>query len=393
MQPKLVSKFDTQRNYGILGVTLHCNVTPVSYKGVVPVVKVRQRSQTRLTIKDVARTAGVSVTTVSNVLNGRTDAMAEETLHRIQDTIRVLDYRPSSVARSLATSRTATIGVVIAEIETAVFLQTLNFIEPIARNAGYNILLTTTHSPEDEKHAISLLLENQVNGIVTLSTSKYLDDEYLSNLPPSTPPMVLFNRPTTYDRFDQINVDNVNGVIRAVDHLVQLGHQRIAHLYGPKSRGSTEERLKGYRMGLDKHHLEHNEAYVRPGNFEAPLETWAQSTRELMELSPRPTAIIGANDRVAAIAMKTVQNAGLRVPQDISIIGIDDQPFCVYLNPTLTTVDMSIIEIGKRAIHMLLDRISGKRTTTEHVTLRCPLIIRESSGLAPTGIGKNPSYS
>jgi len=328
----------------------------------------------------------VSVTTVSNVLNNRTEAMTSETLHRIQETIRTLGYHPSSVARSLVTSRTATIGVVIAEIETAVFLQTLNFIEPIARSAGYNILLTTTHSSTDEKQAIDLLLENQVDGIVTLSTSKYIGDDYLADLPPSTPPMVLFNRPTMYDQFDQINVDNINGVIRAVDHLVQLGHRRIAHLYGPKSRGSTEERLKGYRMGLDKHNLEYCEVYARPGNFEAPPETWAQSTQELLELNPRPTAIIAANDRVAAIAMKMVQNAGLHVPQDMSIIGIDDQPFCIYLSPTLTTVDMSIIEIGKRAIQMLLDRINGKRTTTEHVTLRCPLIIRESSGPAPANI-------
>jgi LacI family transcriptional regulator len=347
------------------------------------VAKTRQRGPARVTIKDVAHAAGVSVTTVSNALNARTEAMAEETLHRIQETIQQLDYHPSSVARSLVTNRTGTIGVVIAEIETAVFLQTLNFIEPMARAAGYNVLLTTTHSPDDEKHAIQLLLESQVDGIVTLSTSKYLDDEYLSNLPLSVPPMVLFNRPTTYDRFDQINVDNINGVIRAVDHLVQLGHRRIAHLYGPKSRGSTEERLKGYRLGLDKHTLEYNEAYVRSGNFEASPDVWAKSTQELLELNPRPTAIIGANDRVAAIAMKTVQNAGLRVPQDMSIIGIDDQPFCIYLSPTLTTVDMSIIDIGKRAIQMLLDRINGKRTTTEHVTLRCPLIIRESSAPAP----------
>jgi len=353
---------------------------------VVLVSKVRERSQTRVTIKDVAQSAGVSVTTVSNVLNGRTAAMTEETLHRIQETIRALGYHPSNVARSLVTNRTATIGVVIAEIETAVFLQTLNFIEPIARSAGYNVLLTTTHSPDDERQAINLLLENQVDGIVTLSTSKYVDDDYLSDLPESVPPMVVFNRPTTHDRFDQIDVDNINGVIRAVDYLTQLGHRRIAHLAGPKSRVSTEQRLHGYQLGLEKNNLAYNEAYIQPGDFEAPPETWAESTRALLELDPRPTAIIGANDRVAAIAMKTVQNAGLRVPQDISIIGIDDQPFCVYLSPTLTTVDMSIIEIGKRAIRMLLDRIQGNRTATEHVILRCPLIIRESSGPAPSQI-------
>jgi DNA-binding LacI/PurR family transcriptional regulator len=310
--------------------------------------------------------------------------MTEETLQRIRETIRTLGYRPSSVARSLVTKRTATIGVIIAEIETAVYLQTLNFIEPIARDAGYNILLcTTTHNLEDEKQAVDLLLENQVDGIVSLSTSTYLDDDFLPDLPASIPPMVLFNRSTTYDRFDQINLDNTNGVIRAIDYLVDLGHCRIAHLFGPKSRASTAERLEGYRLGLEKHHLDYDDRYVRPGNYEEGPETWEQSTQELLALSPRPTAIIGANDRVAAIAMRAAQRAGLRVPEDISIIGIDDQPFCTYLNPALTTIDMSIIEIGKRAIRMLLERMCGQRTTTEHVILRCPLIVRESSGPAP----------
>jgi LacI family transcriptional regulator len=351
---------------------------------VVLVSKSRQESPTRITIKDVAQVAGVSVTTVSNVLNGRTEAMAEETLQRIQKTIRTLGYRPSSVARSLVTKRSASIGVMIAEIETAIYLQTLNFIEPIARNAGYNILLsTTTHNLDDEKQAIELLLENQVDGIVSLSTSTYLDDDYLAQLPPTLPPMVLFNRSVTHDRFDQINLDNTNGVIRAIDYLVGLGHRRIAHLYGPKSRISSLERLEGYRLGLEKHGLEYNQQYVRPGNFETAQEQWEQSARELLDLSPRPTAIIGANDRVAAVAMRTIQRAGLRVPKDISIIGIDDQPFCTYLNPALTTIDMSIIEIGKRAIRMLLERINGTRVTTEHVILRCPLIVRESSGPAP----------
>ncbi|MBN1220696.1 MAG: LacI family DNA-binding transcriptional regulator [Anaerolineae bacterium] len=347
--------------------------------------KSRRENPTRVTIKDVAQVAGVSVTTVSNVLNGRTEAMTEETLQRIQETIRVLGYRPSSVARSLVTKRTATIGVMIAEIETAVYLQTLNFIEPIARNAGYNILLsTTTHKRDDEKQAIELLLENQVDGIVSLSTSTYLDDDYLAQLPPTIPPMVLFNRSVTHDRFDQINVDNTNGVIRAIDYLVGLGHQQIAHLYGPKSRISSLERLEGYQLGLEKHGLEYNEQYVRSGDFETTQEHWEQSTQQLLDLSPRPTAIIGANDRVAAVVMRTAQRAGLRVPEDMSIIGIDDQPFCTYLNPALTTIDMSIIEIGKRAIRMLLERINRTRTTTEHVILRCPLIIRESSGPAPS---------
>ena len=140
-----------------------------------------QRSSKRATIKDVAQTAGVSVTTVSNVLNDRTNAMSPETLQRIQDTMHALNYRPSRVARSLVTNNTATIGLIIAEIDTPLFLQAINTIEPVARNAEHNILLSTTGSDlKDEPQAVELLLEKQVDGIIILSTSAYYEQNYLA---------------------------------------------------------------------------------------------------------------------------------------------------------------------------------------------------------------------
>jgi LacI family transcriptional regulator len=342
----------------------------------------RQRTAKRVTIKDVALAAGVSVTTVSNALNDRTEAMTETTLHRIQETINVLGYRPNTVARSLVTRQTATIGVIVAEIDTPLFLQALNVIEPIARSANHNILLcTTAFNLADERQVIGLLLEKQVDGIIFLSTSVYLDQNNLASLPPDAPPIVLINRTMPYEpRFDQISFDNTNAIITAMTHLVSLGHRRIAHLSGPKGRSSSEERLQGYRLGLQQHGLEYCENYIRLADYEQPQVTWEQATRELLQLSPRPTAIIGANDIVAATAMRTAQQAGLRVPQDISIIGVDNQPFCTYLNPALTTVQLPILESGKRAVEMLLARIAGIRTTTEHVILPCPLAVRESTG-------------
>ena len=145
--------------------------------------KSRQRPARRATIKDVAQSAGVSVTTVSNVLNGRTQAMAKETLLRVQTAIRSLNYRPSRVARSLVTSHTATIGLILNEIGTPLFLQALHFIEPIVRNADYNILVCTPRSLDDEIETVDLLLEKEVDGLVFLSTSVYLDDDYLVRLP------------------------------------------------------------------------------------------------------------------------------------------------------------------------------------------------------------------
>ncbi len=345
--------------------------------------KSRQQTARRATIKDVAQAAGVSVTTVSNVLNDRTEAMTEDTLRRVQEAIRSLNYRPSRVARSLVTSYTATIGLIVNEISTPLFLQALNFIEPIARNADHNILLCIAQNLDDEKHAVNLLLEKDVDGIIFLSNSFYLDDDFLTHLSLSAPPIVLVNRTTNHARFDQINFDNINGIIRAIDFLVQLGHRRIAHLYGATNRRCFEERLQGYRLGYEQCHLEYCKDYARLADYEATQETWEQATLELLALSPRPTAIIAATDVMAATVMRTVQRAGLRVPQDISIVGTDDQPFCTYLNPALTTVQLPIIEAGKRAVEMLLARIAGQRPETEQVILPCPLIIRESSGEAP----------
>jgi LacI family transcriptional regulator len=347
----------------------------------------RQRTAKRATIKDVANAAGVSVTTVSNVLNGRTEAMTSETLLRIQQTIRQLNYRPSQVARSLVTQQTSTIGVIITEIDTPLFFQTLNDIETVARKADHNILLaTTTHNLADEPQVFDLLLEKQVDGIILLSISVLTEKNYLADLPTSIPPIVLINRAVPFTgRFDQINFDHVQGMVNALDHLVSLGHRRIAHLIGPQTRASTHERLKGYRLGLKKHNLSFDENLVRPGNYNHSPAAWEQSTLELLAVSPRPTAIIAANDRVAAIALRTVQNAGLRVPNDISIVGIDDQPFCTYLNPTLTTVQLPIIEGSRTATKLLLELISGQRSVAQHIVLPCPLIVRESTGIAPDG--------
>ncbi|MCG3209539.1 MAG: HTH-type transcriptional repressor CytR [Anaerolineae bacterium] len=344
----------------------------------------RLRETRRATIKDVAHAAGVSVTTVSNALNGRTEAMTEETLQRIQQTIRALNYRPSRVARSLVTQHTATIGVIITEIVTPLFLQALNDIESIARDAEHNILLATTADKlEEEAQVFDLLLEKQVDGIIFLSTSVYTDNSFLENLPSSVPPIVLINRTNQFhSHFDQINFDNINGIRQAVDYLVQLGHRYIGHLVGPANRASSAERLSGYLAALEKHQLLYGQDYVRPGDFEKdPLE-WEASTRELLALSPRPTAIIAANDRVAAIVMRTVQRAGLRIPEDISIIGIDNQPFCTYLNPMLTTIQLPISEAGRQATRMLLARIENPRQQTHQEILACPLIVRESTGAA-----------
>jgi LacI family transcriptional regulator len=334
----------------------------------------------RVTIKDVAKEAEVSITTVSNVLNERTDAMSEETLRRVRQVMRELGYRPNAVARSLVTRHTATLGVVLAEIETPLFLNALSAIEPIARDADYNVLISNAGTAGEEEEICRVLLANQVDGLIFLSVSRYTQKDCMPDLARLNIPVVLVNRAESYQTFDQINWDDTAGVTAAVEHLADLGHRRIAHLCGPAGRRSGENRLRGYRAGLVRHGIPYRPEYVRSGDYTDDPETWACSVRELMDLPSSPTAIIASDDIVAATAIRTLQDCGRRVPGDVSVIGIDDQPFCSYLSPALTTIRLPVVKAGELAVEMILDRISGRRTEAEHVVLPCSLIVRESCG-------------
>ena len=344
-----------------------------------------------VTIKDVAREAGVSIATVSNVLNGRTGSMSEETAQRVLDVMAALHYRPNALARGLVTQRTATIGVVVAEIETPLFLHALNTIEPIARDAGYTVLMGNARHPDEEQEVVQVLLEQRVDGFIFLSVSEMIDDDWLHELERLRIPAVLVNRARRYPGLDQIDWDDVAGVGLAVDHLVALGHRRIGHLCGPRQRRSGERRLRGYREGLARHGIAYEERYVCPGDYTADPTSWRDSTCQLMQQTPSPTAIVASDDIVAAIAIKTLQQQGLRVPEDVAVIGIDDQHFCTYLNPALTTVRLPVLEAGRRAVEVVLDRITGERDAPEHVTLPCALVVRQSCGAPRDQGGENGS--
>ncbi len=341
-----------------------------------------RQANKRVTIKDIAQLAGVSVSTVSNVLNNRTDAMTEQTLERVLAVMDELHYRPNLMARGLVTRRTATIGVIIAEIETPLFLQALSYMESIARKAGHNLLIAKARSIDDEKQAIKVLTAKQVDGLIFLSVSQYFDDAHLIELRDPDIPVVLVNRATRHNEFDHINWDDTAGVEQATEHLIRLGHQCIAHLRGPLSRQSGANRLEGYRKAIERHGLTYREDYVRPGDYTMSAEQWRQSTLELLDLSPRPTAILASDDVVAAVVMQAIHRAKLRIPQDVAVVGFDDQHFSPFLHPALTTVRMPVLAAGKRAVELVLGKITGERVETEHILLPCTLVIRESCGAA-----------
>ena len=334
--------------------------------------------RSRLTIKDIAQEAGVSISTVSNVLNGNITEMSEDTLLRVQQVIRRLNYRPNQIARGLVTRRTATIGLILTEIETPLFLQALTSIERGARADGYSVLLMHARDEREEQEAIELLREKQVEGIIFLSTSEIRDDAHLELLKSAQIATVLINRASHHRYFDRVNWDNETGLYEAVKYLAGLGHERIAFLHGPDQRSGTQDRLTGYRRALRDLNIRYRDEYIENGDYTKSLELWRESTHSLINLPHPPTAILAADDTVAAVVVETLRLAGLAVPEDISVIGIDDQPFLSFLS--LTTIRLPIVEAGKTAIEPLIRRLAEPDWELRHVTWPCPVIQRNSTG-------------
>lgn len=303
--------------------------------------------------------------------------MSADTLLRVRDVIRRLNYRPNQIARGLVTRRTKTVGLILAEIETPLFLQALTSIARDAREGGYGLLLLHARNVAEERQAVDLLLEKQVDGIVFLSTSDLKEDDHIRSLSEAQLPVVLINRAVRHEGVDQVNWDNEEGVYAAVDWLARNGHSRIAHLQGPAFRGTTQDRLRGYRRALERHRIAFEPHYVQDGDYTAAPELWRRSTHALLSLQKPPTAIIAADDTVAAVALETLRQRGVDVPGEISIIGIDDQPSLAFL--ALTTVKLPVVEAGKHAIELLIKRIADQHAEVKHVVLRCPLLERSTT--------------
>jgi LacI family transcriptional regulator, galactose operon repressor len=316
------------------------------------------------------------VSTVSNLLNGRTAAMTAQTRERIEDAMRSLGYRPSRIAQSLTTKRTGTIGLVIDEISTNLFLAALTAIEPRARRSDRNLVVCHASSAAEEAAVVDLLLQQQVDGIIFLSTSQLRDDAHLTALTGQGIPAVLVNRARPHPSFCEISWDNAGGVAAAVDHLHARGHRRIAHLYGPSGRRSTDDRIAGFRSAMSHHGLA---VRLAQADYTEPAARWTRAVSGLLDADEPPTAVIAADDAVAAVVLQVAAARGLRVPADLAVVGIDDQHFAELLVPPLTTVRLPIAEAATRAFDMLLERLDDPGLAPERVELPARLVPRAST--------------
>ena len=327
-----------------------------------------------VTIRDVAAKAGVSVATVSRVFN-RKGPIRDETYQRVIEVAEALHYVPHAAARSLSLRSTATIGVVLPELHGEFFSEVIRGIDVASRQHGYHVLLSGSHSDREEMRAVVQAVRGRVDGLIVMSPD--LEPSWLLTDLPGGVPVVMLNsrvagRPC-------ITIDNAHGAREITAHLLGLGHRRIAFICGPSQNADAEQRRRGYRTALKATGLEGEKALEFAGNFTEA--SGYEVARTIMDLPVRPTAIFASNDAMAIGAMGALREAGLRIPEDMALVGFDDIPIARYLAPPLTTVKVPIAELGRRGFEMLMAASNGHGDDgSKPARLETHLVVRRSCG-------------
>jgi LacI family transcriptional regulator len=347
----------------------------------------------KITIKDIARMANVSHTTVSRALNNKS-RIRNETKEKILSIARELNYRPDFIARSLVMKRTRTLGLVITTIANPFYNELAQGIEATSRGLGYNIIFCSTHSDlSAEKHYIEMLRSKGVDGIIF--SSAHMGDPNIVVLAEEAFPIVLVNRrtyhPVVKEKVDYVGVDNVLGGFLAVEHLIRLGHRRIGVIGGSSESSVGLERLEGGKKALEAYNVEQRDNYFLDGDF--LKESGYQGGKRFLKMAEPPTAVFATNDYMALGTYQAIAEEGLRIPEDIALVGFNDIEFTAMKGIELTTIGQKKFEMGAIAVKMLVERIEGgeDKLSTKEVFLKPELIIRKTCGYHLKGYQLTPS--
>ncbi|MGH2735128.1 MAG: LacI family DNA-binding transcriptional regulator [Actinomycetota bacterium] len=319
------------------------------------------------TIVDVARQAGVSKSLVSLVMRG-SPQVSDEKREAVLRAAEELRYRPNAVARSLVRKRSNLIGIMLSDLHNPFFVEVVDGIEQEALAAGYHALFNTGgRTAGGESAAIESLLQLRTDGLIL--ASPVLPSREI-RAAAATAPMVLVARPSRWPEVDSVTNDDRAGARLAVEHLVELGHSSIAHIDGGKGAGAAARRA-GYRDAMRRRG---HDPIVAPGEYTE--EGGAGGVAHLLNGRARPTAIFAANDLAAIGALQALEERGLRVPEDVSLVGYDNTGLAGLGHIDLTTIDQPRHEIGATAVKLLLDRLDGGRRRARHVLLQPGLVVR-----------------
>jgi LacI family transcriptional regulator len=333
------------------------------------------------TLRDVARKCGLSISTVSRVVIDHPD-VSEETRARVKAAIQELGYRPSTLARGLVGGKTYSLGLLVSDIRNPFYPHLAAAIEDVASVEGYIVLLCNTHDdPQRTQEYVRRLIDHRVDGLI--HGSVIADDEVMQELAKFKMPLVLVNRrPKEEAGYDLIVADNVEGSRKGTNHLIELGHRRIAFIGGPEYASVSWDRLRGYREALTEAGIEIDESLIRVADFTRQSGFWV--ARELLLQSPRPTGILAINDVVALGVLDAALDQGLNIPQDISIVGFDNIEITGLGPLRLTTISTQIREMGRLACQRLLGAIlRPEKHEICTITLETQLVIRDTTSQVP----------
>ena len=328
----------------------------------------------KVTIKDIAKEADVSVTTVSRVLNNKPD-VGDDTRSKILKIIDEMNYNPNSVARGLVMQKTHTIGLIIPDISNPFFPEVAKAIEDKAQKLGYSVIFFNTDNHlEREKKAVELFKSKQVDGlIVSLSLG---NEEILKELKASNYPVVQIDRSVLNNSYPLVSIDNKNSAYQIVEYMLKKGYRKIAHISGDLNTTTARERLEGYKKAISDYGIEINEDYIIEGDY--TQHSGFEAVKKLLKLKDSPTAVFAANDLSAAGVYKALFAADLKIPEDMAVAGHDDIGIASLLRPELTTMRQPKYSLGERAVSVLLKMINNSGTECEDQILKTNLIIRES---------------
>jgi len=332
-----------------------------------------KRGRAVTTIRDVAREAGVSVSTVSRVLNDKDD-VASDTYEKVQTVIQQMSYTSSLAARSMRSHRTNVIGLIVPDVADSFSIQVMKGVNQAITELDYDLIIYTSGSikkrsaAERERHFVSLLNGSIADGVIIVTPAATSFS--------TAAPVVTIDPNTECPECLTIIATNHAGALAAMEYLVELGHRRIGFIGGRPDLQCADQRLQGYKDALRQAYITIDPDLIVAGDFSA--ETAQQCAQRLLSLPQRPTAIFAANDQSAIGAIDAARQAGLSVPNDLSVVGFDNIPEAAFFNPALTTVDQFIDRMGQVATEILVGLIEGKRP--ESVLYRMPthLVVRDS---------------
>jgi len=329
-----------------------------------------------ITIRDIAKRAGVSVATVSHVINN-TRFVSEELREKVRKVMEELDYHPNLVAGSLRRKKTNTIGLIVPDNSNPVFAELSRAIEDIGFSSGYSVILcNSAYNLDKEIKYVRVLRSKRVDGLIIIPTT--VQATYINQLVDSGLPVIILDRTVPDAKTDSVLLDNYQGTYDATVHLIKLGHSLIAYIDRPFDLPHSLDRLRGYRKALEENGIQLKDELIVRGGFD--YEGGAEAMQKLLKRKPTPTAVIAFNDISAIGAIRAIEDCELKVPQDISIVGFDDIPQSSFTTPRLTTVHFPKYRMAEVAFELLQKKLEGTSSDRRaEIVLPLRLVVREST--------------